>query len=92
MKGYLPVAMSVFKFFVDTYCFSFSARSKTACKQITESIRTSLKKYKFQTFEDSVKVLSGKDEGTFGWVTVNMLKKRIAEKQVINMVYHKLCD
>jgi len=57
------------------------ARDVKACNKILESIRSSLKKYKFDEKPGNVYVLPGNQEGTFGWVTVNLLTKRIPQEK-----------
>lgn len=53
-------------------------RDPDKCDKILESIRRALNSFKFrQTKYNRVSVLSGMEEGTFGWITANLLKGRL---------------
>ncbi len=39
-------------------------------------------KYEFKHHNKSARVLSGKEEGAFGWITVNVLKKTFDDGEV----------
>ena len=66
--------------------FSFSsARKKNACDQVMQAVTGALDKSEFKHNNQSARILTGKEEGVFGWMTVNLLKKRIANKQVCSL-------
>lgn len=57
------------------------ARKKNACDQVMQAVTGALDKSEFKHNNQSARILTGKEEGVFGWMTVNLLKKRIANKQ-----------
>eukprot|EP00112_Aurelia_sp_Birch-Aquarium-sp1_P010641 Seg2266.4 transcript_id=Seg2266.4/GoldUCD/mRNA.D3Y31 product="Ectonucleoside triphosphate diphosphohydrolase 1" protein_id=Seg2266.4/GoldUCD/D3Y31 len=57
------------------------ARNSTTCDEIIESVREGLKKYDFEKKKDNVRVLTGKEEGIYGWVSVNLMKKKIGRRK-----------
>lgn len=53
-------------------------RDPDKCDKILESVRRAVNSFKFrQTKAARVRVLSGMEEGTFGWITANILKGRL---------------
>lgn len=53
-------------------------RDPDKCDKILESVRRAINSFKFrQTKCNRVRVLSGIEEGTFGWITANILKGRL---------------
>ena len=53
--------------------FISSIRNSKECNAIMNSAREAVKGYQFQQDENSVRLLNGTEEGTFGWITVNIL-------------------
>ena len=67
------------------YWFCFSKRNRKMCDAIEESIRRVLNGYKFrQTNKNRVRVLTGNEEGTFGWITANLLNGGLNNRVVSN--------
>lgn len=53
--------------------------NKTVSDEIMSSIRDALSASNFQFSAENAKIITGKDEGSFGWITVNYLKKVLQE-------------
>lgn len=45
--------------------------------RVLDEVKRTLSLSNFVVGEDSVRVLSGRDEGLYGWITVNFLKKTL---------------
>ena len=58
---------------VKTIYSSYSVVNKSQSDAILKEVRKTIKKYSFQFThpEQQAKIISGKEEGTFGWVTAN---------------------
>lgn len=48
-------------------------RNNNSCDAILDSVRHSFNKFTFRQVPNRVKVLTGKEEATFGWITANLL-------------------
>lgn len=62
--------------------FIFSERDKDSCDKILESIRRALNSFKFRQVKNRVRVLTGLEEGTFGWITANLVNNALNLKVV----------
>ena len=54
------------------------------------SVREALAKSGFKFSKESVKIITGEVEGSYGWITVNYLKKVLQEKHKVmccNFIY-----
>lgn len=47
-----------------------------------ESIRHALNSFKFRQTKNRVRVLDGKEEASFGWITANLLNSSLSNKVV----------
>jgi len=52
-------------------------RDHDACEKIMKSIMTAMNGYKFRQVKNRVRVLTGLEEGTFGWITANLLNNAL---------------
>ncbi|XP_057306310.1 ectonucleoside triphosphate diphosphohydrolase 8-like [Hydractinia symbiolongicarpus] len=55
-------------------------RSRSTCDKIMESIRHALNSFKFRQTKNRVRVLDGKEEASFGWITANLLNSSLSNK------------
>lgn len=53
-------------------------RNKKACTKILDSVRTTFNSFKFRQTQNRVSVLTGKEEGTFGFVSANLLREALS--------------
>ena len=67
-----------------TVCFS--ARNRTTCDAIIQSVKEGLQRYDFEKKRDNVRILTGKEEGIYGWVSVNLMKKNIGRRKVSELL------
>lgn len=57
--------------------FSCSIENKTASDQVLQAVGEALQKFPFSY--QGARILSGQEEGAFGWVTVNYLDDRLTQ-------------
>ena len=67
---------------VNSHLKPFSERDKDSCDKILESIRRALNGFKFRQVKNRVRVLTGLEEGTFGWITANLVNNALNLKVV----------
>eukprot|EP00794_Sanderia_malayensis_P018327 gene18327-20148_t len=58
------------------------ARDRKACNAVMSAVNSVFSKYEFQHNNESAKIITGKEEGTFGWITVNLLKRSFFENKL----------
>lgn len=57
--------------------FACSIENKTASDQVLQAVEEALQKFPFSY--QGARILSGQEEGAFGWVTVNYLDDRLTQ-------------
>ena len=65
--------------------------NSTISDEIMSSIRRVLAKSGFQFAYNNSKIISGEEEGSCGWITVNYLKKFLQEKHKVD-TFNLFCD
>ena len=64
----------------------FSARNSTTCDAIIQSVNEGLQSYDFEKKKDNVRILTGNEEGIYGWVSVNLMEKKIGRRKVSELL------
>lgn len=62
---------------VYTGLFACSIENKSASDQVLKAVEEALQKFPFSY--QGARILSGQEEGAFGWVTVNYLDDRLTQ-------------
>jgi Golgi nucleoside diphosphatase len=64
----------------------------TVSDDILSSVRNVLAKSGFQFTKNNTRIITGEEEGSSGWITVNYLKKILQEKHTVTFCHVSLFE